>query len=115
MNVFEYASKCEICFEQFLLAVGKERKTTFYSDLSIAEWYGTSAIKDTFHNVMESWGDDLEFMCEWVIALNQKIWQWNESNKEIAKLYDQLWEKADKYCMKKFKGDDLKAYLKYVD
>ena len=115
MNVFAYASINEQYFEQFLESVGKERKTTFFADLSIAEWYGTNAVDDTYNRVMKSWGDDLEFMCEWVIALNQKIWQHHQSNPELGKLYDELWRKADEYCMNHFKGDDLTAYLKYVD
>ena len=115
MNIFEYANACEVNFEYFLNSVGKERKTTFYADLSIAECYGAEGVKDTYKNVMNSWGDDLEFMCEWVIALNQKIWQHYENNKEIAVVYDDLWRKADEYCMNHFKGDDLTAYLNYVD
>jgi hypothetical protein len=115
MNVFEYANKCEANFEYFLNSVGKERKTTFFADLSIAECYGVDGVKDTYRNVMKSWGDDLEFMCEWVIALNQKIWQHHQSNPDLGKLYDELWRKADEYCMDKFEGDDLTAYLKYVD
>jgi hypothetical protein len=54
-------------------------------------------------------------MCEWVIALNQKIWQHHQSNPDLGKLYDELWRKADEYCMDKFEGDDLTAYLNYVD
>lgn len=115
MNVFAYASINEQYFEQFLETVGKERKTTFFADLSIAEWFGTNAVDDTYNRVMKSWGDDLEFMCEWVIALNQKIWQHHESNPELGRSYDELWRKADEYCMNHFKGDDLTAYLKYVD
>lgn len=115
MNIFEYASKCEANFESFLNSVGKERKTTFYADLSIAEWCGVEGVCDTYKRVMDSWGDDLEFMCEWVIALNQKIWQHYESNQAIGKVYDMLWRSADEYCMNHFKGDDLTAYLKYVD
>jgi hypothetical protein len=115
MDIFEYAIKCEANFEYFLNSVGKERKTTFYADLSIAEWCGTNAVDDTYNRVMKSWGDDLEFMCEWVIALNQKIWQHYESNPELGRLYDELWRKADEYCMNQFEGDDLTAYLKYVD
>ena len=115
MNIFEYASKCEANFEYFLNSVGKERKTTFYADLSIAEWYGVEAVCDTYKRVMDSWGDDLEFMCEWVIALNQKIWQHYESNQSIGQVYDMLWRQADEYCMNHFKGDDLTAYLNYVD
>lgn len=115
MNIFEYASKCETNFECFLNSVGKERNTTFYADLSIAECYGVEAVCDTYKRVMDSWGDDLEFMCEWVIALNQKIWQHYESNQSIGQVYDMLWRSADEYCMNHFKGDDLTAYLKYVD
>jgi hypothetical protein len=115
MNIFEYASKCEANFEYFLNSVGKERKTTFYSDLSIAEWCGTNAVDDTYNRVMKSWGDDLEFMCEWVIALNQKIWQHNAGDLVLASLYDKLWREADEYCLNHFKGDDLTAYLDYVD
>jgi hypothetical protein len=115
MNVFEYANANEMYFEQFLESVGKTRKTTFFADLSIAEWCGVEAVCDTYKRVMDSWGDDLEYMCEWVIALNQKIWQHNDSNPSIGKVYDMLWREADEYCMNHFKGDDLIAYLKYVD
>ena len=115
MNIFEYASANESNFEYFLNSVGKERKTTFYADLSIAEWCGVEAVCDTYKRVMDSWGDDLEFMCEWVIALNQKIWQHYENNPAIGQVYDTLWRSADEYCMNHFKGDDLTAYLKYVD
>lgn len=115
MNIFEYAASMEASFEQFLESVGKTRKTTFFSDLSIAECYGADAIRDTYKNVMKSWGDNLDFMCEWVISLNQKIWQHYESNLEIAKVYNELWQKADEFCCNKFKGDELTAYLDYID
>ena len=115
MNIFEYASSCEYYFEQFLQSVGKERKTTFFSDLSIAECYGVEAVCDTYKRVMNSWGDDLEYMCEWVIALNQKIWQHHESSPAIGRVYDMLWRRADEYCMKHFKDKQLTAYLQYVD
>ena len=115
MNIFEYAAANEMCFEQFLESVGKTRKTTLFSDLSIAECFGVSEVTDTYKRVMNEWGKSLDFMCEWVIALNQKIWQHYESNPDLGKLYDELWRKADEYCMNKFKGDDLTAYLNYVD
>lgn len=115
MNVFEYAASMEACFEDFMLSVGKERKTTFFADLSIAEWYGKDAVEETYSNVMNSWSEDLEFMCEWVVSLNQKIWQHHKTNPEIAKVYDKLWRKADEFCMNSFKGDELHQYLEYVD
>ena len=115
MNVFQYAMGMEQCFEQFLQSVGKERKTTFFSDLSIAECYGINAVKETYRDVMASWGDHLEFMCEWVICLNQKIWQHYDKHRELAKVYDDLWRKADDYCRKNFKGEELRKYYDYID
>jgi hypothetical protein len=115
MDIFEYAAKNEICFEQFMESVGKTRKTTFFSDLSIAEVYGVNNIKDTYKRVMKSWGKNLEYMCEWVISLNQKIWQHAKTYPEIAKVYDELWRKADNHCMETFKDNDLVKYIRYVD
>ena len=115
MNVFRYASACELMFESFLNEVGKERKTTFYADLSIAECYGISGVKDTYRRVMRSWGNNLEFMCEWVVALNQKIWQHYDKNEPLARVYDELWRKADNYCREHFKGEELSEYYAYID
>ena len=115
MNVFQYAAGMELCFESFMESVGKKRKTTFFSDLSIAECYGVKAVKDTYKNVMRSWGKDIDFMCEWVICLNQKIWQHYNSKPELAKVYDELWRKADDYCRKHFKGEELSTYYAYTD
>lgn len=116
MNVFQYASRCEQMFEMFLNDVGKERKTTFYGDLSIAEVYGARGVKETYRQVMHSWGNNLEFMCEWVVALNQKIWQHHDTNNDkLAKVYNELWRKADDYCRKHFKGEELSKYYAYID
>jgi hypothetical protein len=115
MNILEYAAANEMCFEQFLESVGKTRKTTFFSDLTIAECYGMSEVVDTYNRVMDDWSKNLDFMCEWVIALNQKIWQHYKDNPGLAQKYDELWRKADEHCMKVFKGEKLTAYLNYVD
>lgn len=115
MNVFQYAANCEAVFEKFLLSVGKERKTTFFSDLSIAECYGAQEVMDTYRNVMKSWKTDINYMCEWVISLNQKIWQHYKSNPQLAKLYDTLWQKADAFCCEHFKDEELKTYYEYTD
>ena len=115
MNVFRYASACELKFESFLNEVGKERKTTFFADLSIAECYGAKSVKDTYRKVMKEWGNNLEFMCEWVVCLNQKFWEHYEKNEPLARVYDEMWRKADNYCREHFKGDDLSQYYAYID
>jgi hypothetical protein len=115
MNVFEYAASMEICFENFLNAVGKERKTTFFSDLSIAEWYGIDSVKDTYKRVVASWKDDVVYMSEFVIALNQKIWQHYETDRKLAKVYNDLWIECDDFCREHFEDDDLSYYFEYID
>lgn len=116
MNVFEYAHATEVCFEGFLNSVGKERKTTFFSDLSIAEWYGIDSINETYKNVTKYWIDNVEFMSEFVIALNQKIWQHHEyGQKELVEVYDKLWRKCDDLCREHFKGEELRYYYDYID
>jgi hypothetical protein len=116
MNIFEYASACEQNFEGFLMEVGKTRKTTFFSDLSLVEVYGVDAVKDTYSRVMNEWGNNLEFMCEWVISLNQKIWQHHEyGQKELVEVYDKLWRKCDDLCREHFEGEELRYYYDYID
>ena len=115
-NVFQYSANCEAMFESFLNAVGKERKTTFFSDLSIAEYYGEAAVIDTYNNVMREWKDDITYMCEWVISLNQKIWQhYGTKNEKLTELYYGLWRRADNYCCKHFEGEELNTYYDYTD
>lgn len=115
MTVFKYAIDCEQQFEKFLNSTGKERKTTFFVDLSIAECYGAPAVKETYNRVMKEWGDNLEFMCEWVVALNRKIWQHYDDNPKLESVYDDLWRQADYYCCNHFKDDELSEYYRYIN
>ena len=87
MNVSVYATCCERMFEGFLNSVGKTRKTTFFADLSIAEWCeGAKGVKDTYKRVIKAWKNDVVYMAEFVVALNQKIWMHYEQNRELAKV-----------------------------
>ena len=124
INVFQYAAVCEKNWEANLADMsGYERKYTFYSDFSIAEFCETwmhdrGAIIDTFNNVIESWGSSIEAISEIVLVLNHKIWAFydgvdssylkcNEHNRErIAKLYDKLYHKAVDFVYEKFGEDD---------
>lgn len=77
---------------------GYQRITTFYADLSIAEYYEMSgqsgAIKDTFNRVCAEWINDYKFFTEFILCLNWKIWEHYEKHDTIARLYNDLWEKA---------------------
>ena len=105
-NVFVYAASSERWFERQLAEVGYERKTTFFHDLSIADWYGIPSIKDTYRRVMRSWIDDIQFITEFYMCLNWKIWQLRETYPELAKVYQDLWDKSYTEITKHYKGNE---------
>lgn len=89
--------------------------TTFYEDFSIADRFGISAIKDTFKRAFENWKDNYQYLTELVMALNWKIWEHYESNEKVARVYSDLWEKADGYAMDNLKGEELRYFLSTTD
>ena len=116
-NVFQYAAAEEKCvFERQAAEFGYERKTTFFSDLSIAEWYGTDSVRDTYKNVIGSWVKDVVYFTEFVMCLNWLGWLWYERNfEELSKLYFELYEEALNLAYEKYSGDDLSYFIKTLD
>lgn len=93
-----------------------EWKTTFWMDFSIADKFGTKAIKDTYKRAFNEWKNNVEYVTELVIVLNHKIWQYYESgNKQYAALYDELWRECDSWCVDNLKGDDLDYFYATTD
>lgn len=92
-----------------------EFKTTFWADFSIADAFGTEAIKDTFNRAFENWKDNHVYLTELVLVLNWKIWQHYEKNETYAKLYNELWMKADNYGLDNLKGDELDYFIRTLD
>ena len=90
-------------------------KTTFYTDFSIADQYGVSAIQDTYNRAFTEWKTNTQYLTELVMVLNWKIWRWHQHNNQYAQLYNQLWQQADKYCMDHLKGQDLQYYIQTTD
>lgn len=89
--------------------------TTFYEDFSIADHFGVDAIKDTYNRAMEAWKDDYKYLTELVMALNWKCWEHYEDDERIAKLYDELWRKADQYACENLKGEELSYFFRTTD
>ena len=128
MNILQYGAVEERLFENLLSdnGTGYTRKTTFYSDLSIAEAYGVNAIKDTYNNVMKSWIDNVEYITEFCICLNYKSWEmssvkWNplnmsqERKTELCALYaDLFYECRDKFYEHYADNEEATAYFYQV-
>ncbi len=95
---------------------GYEEKTTFAMDFDIADRFGASAVKDTFNRAFNEWKSDYEYLTELVMVLNLKCWYWHQrNNMAMAKLYSQLWQKADGYACENLKGEELSYFYRTTD
>lgn len=117
VSVLEKAQMADAKFKNQMSLYGKESKSTFYSDLTIAECCGEDAIKDTYKNVIKSWLDNIEMISEFYIALNWKIWELYESNEPLAKLYDSLWDDCYIKITEHYKDNKeaLRYFYDFVD
>lgn len=110
-NVFVYAACCEHYFELNLKDMtGKERKYTFYSDLSIGEWYGIDGVTDTLRRCFTEWIDSCKAIAELLISINYKSWEMAARGLQkwsvfYAKVYDELYYAINDY----YEGRDMKA------
>jgi hypothetical protein len=87
----------------------------FWQDFTIADAFGVSAIKDTYKRAFDGWKDNVNYYASLVMTLNHKIWQWYGKNEEIARVYNDLWLKADEYGREHFKGEDASYYFEFLD
>lgn len=97
--------------------------TTFWEDFTIAEKSGgIPAIRDTYKRAFNEWKTNYKYLTELVMVLNHKIWQWYDGNEddkglhtEIARCYNELWQKTAKYAETHLKGDELSYYYRITD
>lgn len=94
---------------------GYVQQTTFWTDFSIAERFGTRAVKETYQQAIKEWGDQYIYLTELVMVLNWKIWQYYKTNPELAKLYNTLWEQSDQYACEHLKGKELNYFYRTTD
>lgn len=110
-----YAASQQAQFNANLAGYGHIAKTTFFGDLSIAEFYGVEGIQDTYNRVIKEWGDNVEYFAEFVVALNHKIWAWYNVNNEIGRLYDGLWRQAEQFAVDHFSDEELEVFYSLTD
>lgn len=89
--------------------------TSFYTDFSIADRFGTTAIQDTYNRAFKEWQHDYRYITELAIVLNWKIWRWHNKNDEYAKLYNSLWLQLDVWCIDNLKDEALEYYYRTTD
>lgn len=93
-----------------------EFKTTFWSDFTIADKFGIKTIKDTYKRAFNEWKNNYEYLTELVLVLNWKIWEhYEEGRHEIARVYNEMWEKTQDYGYSHLKGDELTYFIKTLD
>lgn len=98
-----------------ILGYNYETKTTFWTDFSIADRFGATAVKDTYKRAFDEWKTNAMYLTELVMVLNHKIWQWYQRDEKLARIYDQLWRKTHAYACKNLKGADLSYYFNTTD
>ena len=94
---------------------GYKPLTTLFEDFSIADVFGKNAIKATYKDGFTFVKDDYKYLTELVMVLNHKIWQHYGSDDELARLYNDLWLKADNYAQRNLKDEELEYFFRIID
>lgn len=122
---FTYGAWCERNFEMNLRE-DYERKTTYTSDFSIAEWCvpveGMNAIASTLRNALTNWRDNVEWFAEILLVINMKAWEHHaRGNQNYSQMYSELYLMAKDLYFDWFDGDNkqhndaMQYYYDYVD
>lgn len=91
-KIITFAAMKEAAWEQMEREVhGYKRKTTFYSDLTIADIFGVDAVQDTYDRVVKEWIDNIEYITEFCMCVNHKSWEHAEDDVELSQLYSNLY------------------------
>ena len=96
---------------------GYEPKTTFWSDFTIAERFGVSAIKDTYDRSIKSWKEDIVYMTELSMVLNHIGWIHHETNEKLSQYYFNLYNEIDNLIFQLFEdgSDEIHYYIQTTD
>lgn len=113
-NILRQAAIKQANFTALMQDFGKTTKTTFYSDYTIADLCGgVKAVKDTYNRSVKAWLNNIEYITEMYIVLNHKIWEHYESNEELARCYNELWEDLYSKITEHYANDDEKLSYFY--
>jgi hypothetical protein len=113
-NPFTYPISAEQWWKNMLADMsGYTPKTTFFADLSIAECFGEKALRESYRDIMTEWINNIEYITEFVMCLNHKIWQLNDIDSSMAEIYNKLWKDADSQVITYYESKGDKTSLSY--
>lgn len=115
MNIKELQQKARNRYNGMIYDTGYEPFTTFWSDFEIVEVFGIDAIKDTYNRCFKSWKGDYKYLTELCMILNWKVWAWVGLNDDIARVYDNLYQELDTWCLDNLKDDELSYFIRTLD
>ena len=95
--------------------MGYKTITTFWADLTIAEFYGLDAVRETYQRICKEWRSNYQYYTEFVLVLNHKIWHYHGKNEPLAELYNELWEDADTWALDNYEGEAAEHYYNVTD
>lgn len=97
---------------------GDEYKTTFHFDFDFADHFGLSEVKDTFNRAFKEWKNNIEYVTELAIVMNERSWFWYANGRnDLSAYYAEMYYKVrdSVYTNKKFTKDDLNYYFQLTD
>lgn len=95
--------------------LGYECITTFWSDFSIADRFGTAAVKDTYKRAFNEWKGNYKYLTELVMVLNHKCNFYHGKNNTLSELYGELYYEADEYATSNLKDEELSYFYRVTD
>lgn len=88
----------------------------FMRDFRIADAFGEGAIRDTYKRAHKEWQNNADYYASLVMTLNHLLWyHYENGNGKLARVYDELWRKADNFVLRHFKGEELQKILAFLD
>ena len=90
---------------------GDYRKNKYYREFRKAEKISRKEILKVFKHFWRHHRKDYKMLADMHKILDYYWYIHADTNKELAKIYDALWEKVSKYAIKKLKGEGLEYYL----
>lgn len=90
--------------------------TTFWMDFDIADAFGPAAVRDTFRRAFGGWKDNYLYLTDLTLVLNHKLWQhYERGDMQMARIYNELWMKAQDYGYDHLKGEELDYFCRVLD